>query len=167
MKTLVVDTPEGQIHIRLCDKEAPQTCALVEKLVKGGHYAGCGFYRAEKKFCVQGGLRQVTGATKPNPFGTVPLEYSLKNQRGHVSMARWDDPSSGDGEWFINLSDNTNLDRSSNQGWGLGFCAWGIVTKGLDIAERISTLPTHSDGGMTMLNQAVEFVQMKIVEDGA
>jgi cyclophilin family peptidyl-prolyl cis-trans isomerase len=42
-------------------------------------------------------------------------------------MARWGDPGSGDGEFFINLKDSTNLDRSGDDGWKLGFTVFGQV----------------------------------------
>eukprot|EP01059_Diplonema_ambulator_P031338 TRINITY_DN5712_c0_g1_i2.p1 TRINITY_DN5712_c0_g1~~TRINITY_DN5712_c0_g1_i2.p1 ORF type:complete len:177 (+),score=56.84 TRINITY_DN5712_c0_g1_i2:45-533(+) len=157
MPNLILVTAEGSITIRMREDCAPRTCELVKKLVEGGHYDGCAFYRAEKGFCVQAGLRKVDGTVKSNPFGKVPLEYEVPNRRGTVAMARWDEPASGDGELFINLGNNTNLDRSSNDGWGLGFCVWGEVTFGMDVAERIATLPTHSAGGMSMLNNPCPF----------
>ena len=154
---LRLQTELGRIDIRLRTDKAPKTCELIKKLTKDKMYDGCGFYRAEKGFCVQAGLRTIDGKTKDNPHGKVPLEYDIPNRRGTVAMARWDDPSSGNGEWFINLGNNTNLDRTSNEGWGLGFCVWGEVVEGLDVADKISVLPTHSSGGMSMLNNTLAF----------
>eukprot|EP01061_Rhynchopus_euleeides_P023431 TRINITY_DN38131_c0_g1_i1.p2 TRINITY_DN38131_c0_g1~~TRINITY_DN38131_c0_g1_i1.p2 ORF type:complete len:167 (+),score=35.44 TRINITY_DN38131_c0_g1_i1:189-689(+) len=156
-KYLNLQCQQGVIKILLREDVAPQTCALIQRLTEGGHYGGCGFYRAEKGFCIQAGLRKVDGTVLPNPFGKVPLEYSIPNTRGTVAMARWDDPASGDGEWFINLGTNTNLDRTGDQGWSLGFCAWGEVVEGLSTADAISLLPTRSEGGMSMLQQTYPF----------
>eukprot|EP01060_Flectonema_neradi_P016393 TRINITY_DN2299_c0_g1_i1.p1 TRINITY_DN2299_c0_g1~~TRINITY_DN2299_c0_g1_i1.p1 ORF type:complete len:164 (+),score=17.28 TRINITY_DN2299_c0_g1_i1:154-645(+) len=154
---LLLETEYGRIAIRLRSDAAPKTCELITKLVKDGLYDGCGFYRAEKGFCIQAGLRTVSGECRENPHGKVPLEYEIPNRRGTVAMARWDDPASGNGEWFINLGNNTNLDRTGDSGWTLGFCAWGEVTEGLEIADKISTLATHSSGGMSMLNNSFPF----------
>ena len=163
-KFLLVQCQHGVIKIRLCVEAAPRTCKLIESLTREGHYDGCGFYRAEKGFCIQTGLRKVDGTVKPNPFGKVCLEYSIPNTCGTVAMARWEDPSSGDGEWFINLGANSNLDKSGDQGWALGFCAWGEVVEGLSTAQAISLLPTKSEGGMSMLQQAYPFTA-SIVEE--
>jgi cyclophilin family peptidyl-prolyl cis-trans isomerase len=60
-------------------------------------------------------------------------------------------------EYFINLKDNSNLDRSGSTGWALGFAVWGEVVEGMDVAEKISKLPTVSKNGMKMLDQGVTF----------
>ncbi|KAJ9448560.1 Peptidyl-prolyl cis-trans isomerase A [Diplonema papillatum] len=157
MSKLRLETQQGTIVIKLLRDTAPATCELVAGLTQDGLYRDCGFYRAEKGFCVQAGLRAVDGTVKKNPRGKVPLEYAVPNRRGTVAMARWDDPASGDGEWFINLGNNTNLDRTGSSGWALGFCVWGEVVEGLEVADAISQLPSHKAGGMSMLNSAVAF----------
>ena len=46
-----------------------------------------------------------------SPYGGIPLEYndSLKNKRGTVTLARWEDTSSATSEFFINLKDRCRL----------------------------------------------------------
>ena len=167
---LTLDTEFGAIAIRLRPDLAPKHCELITRLVTSGSYDGCVIYRAEPHFVVQGGLRLASGGVRPNPFGKVPLEYTgdmpprppmfpggLRNTRGTVTMARWADPSSGDGEWFINLKDSPHLDRTGDSGWGLGFTVFGVVESGLSVADRLSDLPTREEGGMRMLTRPVRF----------
>lgn len=158
-----IETEMGTITIRLRRDLAPRHCDLFTKLISSGSFEGCVFYRAEPHFVIQGGLRLVSGEVRQNPFGKVPLEFTgdrpggLKNKRATVTMARWGDPDSGDGEWFINLKDSPNLDRYGDQGWALGFTVFGEVTAGMDIADKISGLPTRPEGSMHMLEPPVEF----------
>ena len=109
------------------------------------------------RFVLQGGLQRADKskavATVPNP----PLEFKLPNKRGTVTMARWEDPNSGSGEFFINLRDSPHLDRQGETGWKLGFAVWGEVVEGLEVAERLAAAPTTVKGGLKMLNDPVVF----------
>jgi len=127
--------------------------------VQMGAYKGCCFYRAEPNFVLQGGLSGVDGQKKPYPFANrpVPLEYSLPNVRGSVTLARWEKPESGTSEFFINLKDNPHLDRTGGSGWALGFAVWGEVVEGLSVAEEIVKGQTQVKGGLKMLVKPVEF----------
>eukprot|EP00771_Trimastix_marina_P003487 gnl/Trimastix_PCT/4756.p2 GENE.gnl/Trimastix_PCT/4756~~gnl/Trimastix_PCT/4756.p2 ORF type:complete len:180 (+),score=23.31 gnl/Trimastix_PCT/4756:44-541(+) len=153
MKGIVISTQLGQICIRFREDVAPHHCQVIESLVQSGMYNGCTIYRAEPSFVVQAGLRLPNGSTRESPHGGIPLEYNLPNKRGTCTMARWDDPSSATSEFFINLSDNTHLDRSGNSGWALGFTVWGEVVCGLEVADAISRQPTHTEGGLRLLDR--------------
>jgi cyclophilin family peptidyl-prolyl cis-trans isomerase len=72
-------------------------------------------------------------------------------------MARWDEPQSATSEFFVNLNNNTNLDKTGDYGWALGFAVWGEVVSGFDVAEAISALPTKEGGGMKMLVEPVVY----------
>ena len=52
-------------------------------------------------------------------------------------MARWEDPNSGEGEFFINLGDSPHLDKSGNSGWALGFTVFGQHTHAHTNTERM------------------------------
>ncbi|KAJ4460759.1 putative peptidylprolyl isomerase [Paratrimastix pyriformis] len=152
---ILFSTTQGNIKVLLREDAAPNHCRVMKALVQSGAYNGCCFYRAEPGFVVQGGLRAASGETKQSPHGGIPLEYRLPNRRGTVTMARWEDPTSATSEFFINLGENTHLDRTSNSGWGLGFTVWGEVIEGMDVAERIAQLPTQIQGGLKMLRAPV------------
>jgi len=84
---LHLSTSHGDIVVALLHKDAPRTTRLVKRLAKAQLYDGAAFYRAEPGFVVQGGLREPSGATRPNPYGPVPLEARLSNLvSGHVPI---------------------------------------------------------------------------------
>lgn len=163
-KAFVLDTTMGRLVIRLREDAAPRASAILQKMVQQHLYDNCVFYRAEPGFVVQGGLRDSAGATRPNPFGPFPLEYNLPNKRGTVTMARYTDPDSGTGEFFVNLKDNPSLDRSGGPGYGQGFEVFGEVQEGMQVAEAISSQPTTPQFGMNMLTSPVVIRSATIVE---
>lgn len=165
MPKVVIKTKIGTVTINLREDVAPKTCEVVKKLAADGSYTGCCFYRAEPGFVVQGGLRTASGQTRPNRHGKVPLEYSLPNKRGTVTMARWDQPNTGDGEFFVNLGENKNLDKYGDSGWALGFAVFGELAdaESMRVVETIATQPTTSKGGLKMLNSPVTFETVSVV----
>ena len=76
-------------------------------------------------------------------------------------MAGWEDPA--DGEFFINLKDNTHLDRSEDSGWELNFTVFAEVEKGLEVADAISRCPARLLNGMSMLEPAVRFLALAVL----
>jgi peptidyl-prolyl cis-trans isomerase A (cyclophilin A) len=73
-------------------------------------------------------------------------------------MARFEDPDSGSGEFFINLADSKHLDpQPDGQGYSAGFAVFGRVVGGMSVAEAISRLPTQSQAGLKMLVDGVAF----------
>lgn len=87
---------------------------------------------------MQGGLRDAAGNPRATGLNNPPLEFNLPNKRGTVTMARWEDPNSGAGEFFVNLGDSPHLDRTGDSGWELGFTVFGEIVQGLEVAERIA-----------------------------
>jgi len=85
-------------------------------------------------------------------------------------MARWEDPASGSGEFFINLADSPHLDPQPDgdgDGYGAGFAVFGRVVDGMEVAETISMLPTRVEGGLKMLLQGGVEISTAVVEKGA
>ena len=62
-------------------------------------------------------LRDAAGNPRATGLNNPPLEFNLPNKRGTVTMARWEDPNSGAGEFFVNLGDSPHLDRTGDSGW--------------------------------------------------
>uniref|UniRef100_A0A6T8K2A2 PPIase cyclophilin-type domain-containing protein n=1 Tax=Hemiselmis andersenii TaxID=464988 RepID=A0A6T8K2A2_HEMAN len=153
--TFVISTDLGDITVRLREDAAPQHASYMRNLIEAGKYNGAVFYRAEKGFVLQGGLQDASGAKRPAGLPNPPLEFRLPNKRGTVTMARWEDPNSGAGEFFINLGDSPHLDRTGDSGWGLGFTVFGEVVSGLEVADKASLLPTVERGGLKMLTQPI------------
>lgn len=162
LEILTIATEHGKIRARLRPDVAPKTVAGVKELISEGKYDNCVFYRAEPSFVLQGGLRTKDGEVRHGK--SLPLEYKLANKRGTLTMARWQDPDSASGEFFVNLADSPHLDRTGDSGWALGFTVFAEIVEGMDTADRMSQLPTVTQNGLKMLKEPIVF-EMK-VEDG-
>jgi len=61
-------------------------------------------------------------------------------------MAREYNPDSATSQFYINLDNNKYLDYRAPQPEYFGYCVFGKVVKGLDVAKKISLLPTGPGG---------------------
>ena len=142
---VALDTSEGRIVIELAPKEAPKTVDNFLAYVKAGHYDGTVFHRVIPSFMIQGGGFG-PDMTERSTRAPIPLESQngLKNERGAVAMARRADPNSATAQFFINVVDNPRLDHPNPD--GNGYAVFGKVVEGLDVVDRIKTVPTGSRG---------------------
>lgn len=134
----------GVIVIELLPKAAPKTVAHFLALVKKHFYDGIKIHRLEPGFVAQMG-DPVTKTLSVDQFdsngaGThgsatgggsdsVPLEAGEHHARGTVGLARSQDPSSGDSQFYFNLGENTPLDNK--------YCVFGKIVKGLDVMDKL------------------------------
>jgi len=100
------------------------------------------------KMIVAGGYA-ADGSPKP-PRTQIRNEAhkGVKNVRGTIAMAR--DRSSIDSatsQFFINLADAPQRDYTGDTPEAYGYCVFGEVTEGLDVADRIAKAPTADRGG--------------------
>lgn len=145
---VVLSTSEGEIVIRLRTDTAPGSSLMFANMVYAGLFDGCAFYRTNA-FVLQGGMRICPGypipGRKTNPYGNFPFEYGTINTRGTVSLARWpDDLNSATGEFFVNVVDNYNLNRTGDAANTAGYAVIGEVESGMDIVDRLNALPAHN-----------------------
>ena len=63
-------------------------------------------------------------------------------------MARTNDPNSATSQFFINLVNNNFLNFRSPDITGYGYAVFGKVTDGMDVVDKIATVPTDSFGYM-------------------
>jgi cyclophilin family peptidyl-prolyl cis-trans isomerase len=68
----------------------------------------------------------------------------LKNDRGTIAMARTNAPNSATCQFFINVVDNAMLNYAGPG--NAGYAVFGKVTEGMDVADAIVKVPTHSAG---------------------
>ena len=141
-------TNEGDIVLELYPDKAPKSVANFLDYVRSDFYAGTVFHRVIKGYLIQGGIytRQLTEKRTRDP---VPAEADngLSNLRGTIAVARGADPDSGTSQFFINLVDNRRLDYVSRQsGLTWGYTVFGRVIKGMDVVDKIGSLPTHAQG---------------------
>lgn len=63
-------------------------------------------------------------------------------------MARTSDPHSATSQFFINFVDNAFLDYKSSTPQGWGYAVFGEVTEGMDVVDKMATIPTGPGGPM-------------------
>jgi len=134
----------GTISIALNPEKAPLSVRNFLKYVRSGYYEGTVFHRVIPGFMIQGGGFTPALEEKPTE-GPIRNEArnGLRNSRGTVSMARKNDPDSADSQFFINLRDNHRLDYGIG---GAGYAVFGEVIEGMDVADKVATVPTASRG---------------------
>jgi len=160
---LVVQTTYGNITMRFRADKAPKHVEYMRTLVHRKAYDGCSWYRAERNFVLQGGLRTAAGQVFSAGVPSPPLEYALPNKRGFVNMARWEDPNSAGGDFCILLKDSPHLDRTGTKGYAAGFTVWAEVVSGMEVADLISKGETKSVGGLNMLRDPVTFLSVSLI----
>ncbi len=139
-----VDTNLGSFVIKLETARAPLTTANFLNYVKSGHYSGTIFHRVIANFVIQGGgydaKHDLKGVQSPvaNESGN-----GLSNKRFTVGLARAEPPHSGNAQFYVNLTDNDELDPTPLR-WG--YTVFGRVVEGLEVVEKIGRTPTGSVG---------------------
>jgi peptidyl-prolyl cis-trans isomerase A (cyclophilin A) len=144
-----IETSAGNITIRLDGVRAPGTVRNFLNYVNDGFYDNTLVHYVDPgKMIVAGGY---TAERAPKP-GRAPIRNEshngLKNVRGTIAMAR--DQSridSATSQFFINLADAPKRDHTGDTAADYGYCVFGEVTDGLDVAEKISQSPTTDQGG--------------------
>ena len=134
-------TVMGDIVLQLDAEKAPKTVANFVQYVKAGQYDGTVFHRVIDGFMIQGGGMTPDMEEKPTR-APIPLESKngLSNKRGTVAMARTQVADSATGQFFINLADNNRLD-AANSPDGNGYAVFGKVTEGMDVVDKIASVP--------------------------
>lgn len=147
--TVRIETSAGDITLELDGVDAPGT---VRNFL---NYANEGFYDNTIVHYVDPGKMIVAGGYTDNrqpKSGHTPIRSEahngLKNTRGTIAMTR--DPSqidSATSQFFINLADAPQRDHSGDTPDQYGYCVFGRVTEGLEVADKISKAPTADQGG--------------------
>ena len=127
--TLVMQTSKGEVVIAMRPDLAPGHVARIKELVRQGFYDGLKFHRVIDGFMAQTGCPQGTGTGGSGQ--KLQAEFSAeKHVRGTVSMARANDPNSGDSQFFICFEEAPWLNKQ--------YTAWGQVITGMDNVDAIN-----------------------------
>ncbi len=139
-----IDTNLGSFTIELALARAPLTCANFINNVRAGYYTGTVFHRVISNFVVQAGgydekfQAKTATVTVANESGN-----GLSNKRGTVGLARGESPHSGNAQFYVNLTDNDDLDPTPLR-WG--YAVFGKIVEGMDVVEKIGHSATGSVG---------------------
>jgi cyclophilin family peptidyl-prolyl cis-trans isomerase len=153
--TFTFKTAYGDIVVELLADDAPVTVENFLRYVSGERYGDRMFfhrlarYENGNPFVLQGGGFQFTdagGLKEVQEFDPIPNEFKAENSNvlGTLSMARLGgDQDSARGQFFFNLSNNTQLDDDFTiPGTGDGYCVFGRVISGSAVLKTIRGLET-------------------------
>lgn len=150
---VVLKTSQGTIKIELFEKEAPVTVKNFLQYVDDKHYDNTVFHRVISNFMIQGGgfNKDVHKATTYQEIKKAEKKTReaiknesgnrISNKRGTLAMARTPDPNSATAQFFINVKDNTFLDRTDESA---GYCVFGKVIEGMDVVDKIKKVKTKT-----------------------
>ena len=127
--TLLLDTKDGRVTIRLRPDLAPKHVEQVKALARRGFYNGLTFHRVIDGFMAQTGDPKGDG-TGGSDLPDIPAEFSKEPfRRGIVGMARSSNPNSANSQFFICFGDAGFL---TNQ-----YTVLGEVVAGMDVVDKI------------------------------
>ena len=147
-KFVEMTTSAGTLRIELDDAKAPLSTANFLSYVNAGHYDGTVFHRVIKGFMVQGGGFAPGMKQKPTQ-GEIRNEANngLMNEQYTLAMARTSAPHSATAQFFINATNNTFLNHSSESPQGWGYAVFGKIADGKDVVDQIERVATGNRGG--------------------
>ncbi len=142
----------GTVTVKLDSDAAPITVANFVKLAEDGFYKGLKFHRIMEGFMMQGGNGEPAGKSASSikgEFSENGVENPLSHTRGAISMARTDVMDSASSQFFIVHEDSIFLDGK--------YAAFGYVTEGMDIVDKIcvSSRPVDNNGTILEANQPI------------
>jgi len=126
--TMTLETTQGKVVIAMRPDLAPGHVARIKELVNEGFYDGVVFHRVIEGFMAQTGCPHGTGTGGSGK--KLKAEFNKEpHKRGTVSMARAQDPNSGDSQFFICFEDASFLNGQ--------YTVWGEVTEGMENVDKI------------------------------
>jgi len=145
---VTLHTNHGDIIISLYADKAPKTVANFKQYVEDGFYSGTIFHRVIKNFMIQGGGME-PGMKEKTSRANIENEANngVANDIGTIAMARTPDPHSASSQFFINIGKNAFLNFKDETADGWGYCAFGKVTDGMDVVNKIANTSTGSQNG--------------------
>jgi cyclophilin family peptidyl-prolyl cis-trans isomerase len=135
MSQMTMTTNHGDIVLELFDEDAPETVSNFRRLAEKGFYDGLIFHRVIADFMIQGGCPEGTGTGGPG--------YTFKDEindhkvvKGALAMANAGPNTNGSQFFIVTTEAAPWLDGKHT--------VFGEVTKGMDVVDKIGTLPTDS-----------------------
>jgi peptidyl-prolyl cis-trans isomerase A (cyclophilin A) len=144
----IFETSQGNIVIKLMEKEAPKTVENFVGLAEGTKeftnektgkkekrpfYDGLVFHRVIPNFMIQGGCPHGSGMGGPGYKFADEFHPSLKHSKpGKLSMAN-SGPNTNGSQFFVTVAPTPHLDNRHT--------IFGEVVEGQDVANKISAVP--------------------------
>lgn len=136
-------TEFGDIRIELFAKDAPNTVNNFVFLAREKFYDGVVFHRIIKGFMIQGGDPTGTGTGGPGYRFADELPVKRSYDPGIVAMANSGPNTQGSQFFICNGQSCRNLNGLPN------YTQFGKVVAGMDVVEKISSVPVVAGGEAT------------------
>jgi peptidylprolyl isomerase len=128
--TLIIDTTQGQIVVKLRNDIAPKHAERLKQLARDKYYDNVPFHRVIAGFMAQTGDGQNGDGTGGSKYPNVPAEFTQTPfKRGVVGMARTNDPNSANSQFFIMFGDGSFLNGK--------YTVVGEVLSGMDVVDKL------------------------------
>ena len=138
--TVIMATKHGKVTILLHPDWAPKHVAQIKTLVNEKFYDGLTFHRVIPGFMAQTGDPTGTGGGG-SKLPNLPAEFNQTHfKRGTLGMARTDDPTSANSQFFIMFGDGGFLDGK--------YTAFGEVVSGMDVVDKIKAGTEANNGSV-------------------
>ncbi|MFT7301064.1 MAG: peptidyl-prolyl cis-trans isomerase B (cyclophilin B) [Porticoccus sp.] len=145
---ITLHTNYGDINIELNFDKAPISAANFLQYCRDDFYTNTIFHRVIDGFMVQGGGFTPDMAEKESRASIEnEADNGLSNDIGTLAMARTNEPHSASSQFFINIANNSFLNHSGKNSQGWGYAVFGKVTDGMEVVNKIKTVPTGNSGG--------------------
>jgi len=128
--TLILDTTQGKIFIKLRNDIAPQHAERLKQLAREHFYDDVPFHRVIDGFMAQTGDGQNHNGTGGSKYPSLKAEFSnVPYTRGIVGMARTNDPNSANSQFFIMFADGAFRNGK--------YTVVGEVARGMDVVDKL------------------------------
>jgi len=155
----VIETTYGKIELELFRADAPKTVENFVGLAEQGLYDSVSFHRVAKGFVIQTGDINGQGGASiwGKPFADELDPKAPSYQRGYVkgtlAMANRG-PNTNTSQFFITLKDFPSLPKN--------YTIFGLVTKGMEVVEKIGAVEVIPQLGPTDGRPRVEIMMTKV-----
>jgi peptidylprolyl isomerase len=149
--TLIIDTTQGRIVIKLRNDIAPNHAARLKQLAREKFYDGVPFHRVIPGFMAQTGDGQNQNGTGGSKYPDLKAEFSnVPYRRGIVGMARkGGNNDSANSQFFIMFADGPSLNGQ--------YTVIGEVLSGMDVVDKIKKgEPVQNPDKMTKVQVAAD-----------
>lgn len=157
--TVTFETSMGSVEVELNRMRAPAAVNNFLRYVVDGRYDNTIFHRVMEGFVVQGGgYGAGWNEVALHPPVMNESGNGLRNNRGTIAMARFEDPHSATSQFYFNMANNETLDPGARN-WG--YTVFGDVIAGMEVLEAIAGVDTGYDA--TVDFQDVPLVPVTLV----
>lgn len=155
----------GDIELVLDGDTAPITVKNFVDLAKDGFYDGLTFHRIIDGYMIQGGDPEGTGyggsgKTITGEFEKNGIKNNISHKKGVISMARSQAYNSASSQFFIVQEENDMIKKTLDG----NYAAFGHVTKGIEIVDKIAKETPVVDDNGTVLRDNQPIIEKIIIK---